>query len=172
MEDRAGLKGWQDFAGIRFFLQFVLFFFLVCTFSFSFFTHINKICKFEHSFLNKMIKFSLVSSSSVYTHIHACSHTYSCTCTSVHNTYQKLRHKADFLLESDYQLAYNYISNNWGIPWQVAYSISCTEQYLYWTCMVSQFTARVAHNFCQQHLQSNHGCVVPQNFTTASAGHK
>ena len=24
-----------------------------------------------------------------------------------------------------------------------------------------QFTARVAHSFCQQHWQSNHGCVVP-----------
>ena len=122
-------------------LDFILFF-TVCPF---FWTHIHEICTFEHSFLNKMIKFSLVSSLSVWwskrdVRIYACTHTYAhiymhaATHTATHaQVYTTLVKncgtKLDFLLGSDYHLAYNYISDNWGIPWQVAYSISCTEQY-------------------------------------------
>ena len=70
---------------------------------------------------------------------------------TIHKTCQKLRHKADFLLGGNYHSAYSYLHDNWRI--QVAYNISCTEQYLYWICTYnSQLMLHTASvdNTCNQ----------------------
>ena len=96
-------------------------------------------------------------------------HTYTCMQqhTAAHAyTLAKNWCKADFLLGGSYHLPYNYI-HNWRVPWeQVAYNISCPNQYLSWTCMVGTI-----HSSCCTQLLSTSLAIKPwlcHNFTTTS----
>ena len=130
-----------------------------------------------------MMKFCSVSFSSMsdnlrkmyaYMHTQRCTHNYiyiyACSHTQSHEQpyqtlHQRLRHKADFLLglleaiitfhTITYMITDAYLDNKLHTILLVLNN-TCTGHVWY-----VQFTAHVAHSFRQQHLQSNHGCVVP-----------